>query len=70
MTDAPDKLLTAQEAAALYGTTPKTLRRILKREGTPVLHLDGQYRIRKSDLLALKESQFKPLGEDKKEVTP
>lgn len=65
----PDPLLTPQEAAALYGTTPKTLRRILKREGTRVQHLDGQYRIRRSDLLALKESQFKPLGDDRKETT-
>lgn len=69
MTDAPDKLLTAQEAAALYGTTPKTLRRILIREGTPVQHLDGQYRIHKSVLLALKESQFKPIEKEPKKAS-
>lgn len=69
MTDVTDPLLTPQEAAALYGTTRKTLRRILQREGTPVQHLDGQYRIRKSDLLALKESKFKPIEKDSKEAT-
>lgn len=63
-----DELLKAGEAAELFGTSRKTLRRILIREQVPVLHLNGHYLVRKSDLLALKAAQFKPLADDRGET--
>lgn len=66
--DSKEVLLRAGEAAELYGTTPKTLRRILIREKVPVLQLTGRhYLVKKSDIEALKAARFKPISDETQE---
>lgn len=62
MTNEPDGVwLPVGQAAARLGTSPPTLKRLLKKEGIPVLRLNGHIRVRASDIDALLADRLKPI---------
>ncbi len=61
MTESQEYRLTMGQAAAKFGITPRTLKRLLKDGGVPVFHLSGNLRVRESDLMKFMESRIRPI---------